>query len=119
LYVVDATSGRLAVADTDSLTVARVVDVPTGTGAAYAAIAPAGRWLYLGCGRRVHQVDVGTLGVAATWAVPDPVRGLAVSADGARLYVGYAGGVAWRDGRSGAVLGRRPVPGLVEVRSIG
>jgi hypothetical protein len=119
LYVADATSGRLAVADSGSLTVTRVVAVPTGTGAAYAAIAPGGHWLYLGGGRRIHQVDVRTFGVAATWTVPDPVRGLAASADGARLYVGYPGGVAWRDGRSGAILGRRAVPGLVEVRSIG
>jgi hypothetical protein len=44
------------------------------------------------------------------------VRGLALSADGARLLVGYPGAVGWCGVADGAPQGRVPVAGLTELR---
>jgi DNA-binding beta-propeller fold protein YncE len=118
LFVADRTSGRLAVASTEDLTVSRVVPIPTGTGTASSTVSPDGRALYLGGDSRVHLVDLATLAVGAVWDVRDAVRGLAVSRDGRRVLVGYPGGVAWRHAGSGAELGRLAVPGLTELRRV-
>ena len=114
----DRTSGRLAVASTEDLTVSRVVPIPTGTGAASSAVSPDGRTLYLGGDSRIHPVDLATLAVGAVWDVQGPVRGLAVSRNGERVLVGYPGGVGWRRAGSGEELGRLAVPGLTEVRRV-
>jgi hypothetical protein len=118
LFVADRTGGRLAVAGTDDLTVRTVVPVPTGTGTASSAVSPDGRVLYLGGDSRVHLVDLATLAVGATWDVGGDVRGLAVSRDGGRVYVGYPGGVGWRHAGTGEELGRLAVPGLTELRRV-
>jgi DNA-binding beta-propeller fold protein YncE len=52
----------------------------------------------------------------AGWDADGPVRGLAVSRDGSRLYVGQPGAVAWHDPATGARLARQAVPGLTELR---
>jgi DNA-binding beta-propeller fold protein YncE len=118
LFVADRTSGRLAVASTEDLTVSRVVPVPTGTGTASSAVSPDGRVLYLGGDSRVHVVDLATLTVEAAWDVRGEVRGLGVSRDGGRVFVGYPGGVGWRHAGSGEELGRLAVPGLTELRRV-
>ena len=64
------------------------------------------------------MVDLGVLNIVAMWSVGSPVRGLAVSADGTRLLVGYPGAVGWFDSGSGRPLGRMPVPGLTELRRV-
>jgi DNA-binding beta-propeller fold protein YncE len=118
LFVADRTSGRLAVASTEDLTVGRVVPIPTGTGTASSAVSRDGRVLYLGGDSRVHLVDLATLAVGATWDVGGDVRGLAVSRDGGRVFVGYPGGVGWRHAGTGEELGRLAVPGLTELRRV-
>jgi YVTN family beta-propeller protein len=115
LYVADLTSGRLAVADTESLSVQRVVPVPTGAGPACAAVSPDGRWLLLGGDSRVHVVDPVALTVA-TWIAGGHVQGLAVSRDSARVYVGHPGAVSWHEPATGVGLGMLPVAGLTELR---
>ncbi|GII21463.1 YncE family protein [Planosporangium mesophilum] len=116
LYVADLTSGRLTVADTELLTVQRVVPVPTGSGTACTAVSPDGGRLFLGADSRVYAVDLATPAVASTWQLGGEVRGLATSRDGARLYAGRPGAVSWHDPATGAELGRHPVAGLTGLR---
>ncbi len=118
LFVADRTSGRLAVASTEDLTVSTVGAIPTGTGSASSAVSPDGRTLFVGGDSRVHLIDLSTLAVAAAWDVRGTVRGLAVSRDGQRVLVGYPGGVGWRQAGSGQELGRLAVPGLTELRRV-
>jgi hypothetical protein len=116
LFVADLTSGRLAVADTEQLKVDRVVPIPTGTGTAFAVVAPGGGSLFLGAGSVVRAVRLPELRVAASWEVGGEVRGLALSGDGSRLFVGLPGAVAWRDPGTGAERGRLAVAGLTGLR---
>ncbi len=117
LYVVDAGSRRMAVANAHDLTVDQVVPVPVGEGEPLdMTVAPDDRSLYLGSGEEIYRLDLAALTVTAAWAAPAPVRGLAVSHDGARLYSGYPGGVAWRSAADGTPAGRRAVNGLTVLR---
>ena len=114
--VADLSSGHLAIADADTLTVRDDLDIPHGTGTAYAVARPASELLYLGSGTDIAVVDLGILHTVARWPAGGPVRGLAVSADGTRLLVGYPGAVGWLDSGSGKPLGRVALPGLTELR---
>jgi len=113
LLVADLSTGHLAVADTENLKVTGVVGIPRGTGTAYSTVD--GARLYLGVGPEVHVVDLMRLEPVARWAVQDEVRGLALSADGTRLLVGYRGGIGWRDAIQGTASGRVPIPGAIEL----
>jgi hypothetical protein len=72
--------------------------------------------LYLGIGADLQVVSLDLLNVVARWDARGEVRGLAPSADGARLLVGYLGAVGWYGVADGAAQGRVPVPGLTELR---
>jgi len=124
LAVADTAAGSVAYADvvtgtnpfdgTIPVRIAQVVTVPSGTGPAGLAFA-AGR-LLLGSGQTLTVLDPGGT-VAARWSVP-AVRGIAVSPDAARVYVGGAEEVLWLDASSGAVRGRAPVRGLTALRHV-
>jgi hypothetical protein len=116
LLVADLSTGHLAIADTDTLKILEVLNVPTGTGTAYSAVSADNQRLYLGIGTNVHVVNLDPLTVVAGWDAGGEVRGLALSADGARLLVGYPGAVGWFDAGAGGQRGRVPVPGLIELR---
>jgi DNA-binding beta-propeller fold protein YncE len=118
LLIADRTSGRLAVVNTSDLTVSKVVAIPTGTGSASSAVSPDGTRLYLGGDSRIHVVDLSTLTTGAPWKVGGAVRGLAVSKDGQRVFVGLPGALGWRQAVSGLELGRLAVPGLTELRRV-
>jgi hypothetical protein len=118
LVVADFSSGKMAAVDGESLTVQRVVALPTASGTAASATAPDGRRLYLGIGSRVYPVDPAALTVGSPWPVAEPVRGLAVSPDGSRLLIGYSGAVGWLDTATGKPLGRVPVDGLTHLRRV-
>ncbi|OLB74001.1 MAG: hypothetical protein AUI14_24700 [Actinobacteria bacterium 13_2_20CM_2_71_6] len=111
LLVADLTSGRLAVADPQTLTVRTVATIPTGTGTACSVAAPDSKRLYLGSGTQVRVVDLHSQ-TSRAWDAGGEVRGLAVSADSQRLYVGYPDAVGWCSPVDGTPLGRIPVPGL-------
>jgi DNA-binding beta-propeller fold protein YncE len=116
LLVADLSSGRLAIADTETLKILETLEVPNGTGTAYSAVSPDGQRLYLGIGADLQVVSLELLNVVARWDARGEVRGLAPSADGARLLVGYPGAVGWYGVADGAAQGRVPVPGLTELR---
>jgi hypothetical protein len=127
LAVADAASGSVAYADvvtgsnpfdgTIPVRIGQVVTVPAGAGTAGLAFAPDRQRLLLGAGRTVTVLDPdGT--VAARWPVPAAVRGIGVSRDAARVYVGGAEELLWLGAATGAVRGRAPVPGLTAVRHV-
>jgi hypothetical protein len=117
LVVADVSSGSLVHVDTTDLVVRRVTAVPAGSGSAGMAVGAAGG-IFLGAGRAVTVIDAaGT--VTGQWPVTADIRGLGVSRDGRRVYVGGADEVVWSDATTGDRLGRAPVAGLSVVRHIG
>jgi hypothetical protein len=114
LMVADVTSGRLAVADTESLTVSLVAALPPGGGAA--SIAAGIGTCFVAAGDSIHTVDAAAGKVTGTWRPGGEVRGLAVSPDGARLYVGRPDDIVWLDSQAGAQVGSVPVSGVRSVR---
>lgn len=115
LVVVDVTAGRLAEADTESLTLTGVTQAPTGSGTASLA-ATAGR-TFLGVGGQVHVL--GAAGpsaagpsTATAWPSAGEVRGLGLNRTLTCLAVADPDGVTWVDAGTGAPLGRVPVDGL-------
>jgi DNA-binding beta-propeller fold protein YncE len=120
LFVADLASGRLAVADTETLEVKRVVALEgtRGDAGAAAAVEPDGRRLYLGGGASVMALDSYALTLTARWPVGAAIRGLAPSVDGKRLYVGQEGRVIGLDTTDGHELGRLTVPGLTSLRHV-
>jgi hypothetical protein len=127
LAVADAATGSVAYADvataaapfdgTIPVTIGRLVTVPVAAGAASLAFAPDRQRLLLGSGRAVTVLDRDGA-VAARWSLPAAVRGLGVSHDAARVYVGGAGEVLWLDASTGVVRGRAPVAGLTALRHV-
>ncbi|HEX7745848.1 MAG TPA: hypothetical protein VF462_11370 [Micromonosporaceae bacterium] len=114
LMVVDATAGRLALADAAALTISRVVALPPVGGTA--SVAAGAGSCFVAAGEWIHVVDSAAGAVAGTWRAGGAVHGLGVSRDGARLYVGRPDGIAWLDSRAGAQLGSVPVAGILSLR---
>lgn len=113
LAVVDVTSGKLAYARTESLTIERVDPVPAATGPA--ALALAGTRAYVGTGTTVTVLD-GTSRTRLT--TPSPVRGLGLNSDASLLYLGGTDEIRWCDAVSGEPRNRTPVPGLGHLRHV-
>jgi hypothetical protein len=116
LAVADLSTGALAHADTAALRVTRVSRVPVRSGTAGIAATADGR-VFVGAGRTVTAVD-GRDALIRTWTVADDVRGIGVSPDGRRLYVGGADEVLWFDTGTGERLGAVPAGGLAGLRHI-
>jgi hypothetical protein len=117
LLVVDLTSGRLAEADTESLTVTGVTPVPTGPGPASHPATP-GRAL-LAVGGLVYAVGYGSADSTVVWKATGDVVGLGVDRAATRLAVADGGGVTWVALRSGTAAGRVPVDGLTGLLGVG
>ncbi len=117
LAVLDMASGSLAYAGATTLEIERIARVPAGPGAAALVLTP-DRRVFAAAGSTVQVLDRGSDAVTAAWPLPAPVRGLALSADAARLYAGGTDEVTWLDARSGAVQGRVAVKGLTSVRHV-
>jgi hypothetical protein len=110
VFVADITSGQLAAIDPDALAITTVTKIPAGTGAASAAASH--EHVFIGAGWMVHVVRRSDLAVIASWYFVGPIQGLAVNADGSRLYVGTVGELAWLDARTGTHQGSLSVPGM-------
>ena len=115
LLVADVTGGRLAEADTETLTVTTVGPVPTGSGAASLAATPARA--FLGVGGQVHSVDRASGASTEAWKVTGEVRGLGIDRAATRLAVADPAGVTWLDLDTGKAVGRVPVDGLTRLIS--
>lgn len=116
-YVVDTRSGTIARLDGEKLTVAALGQCaadPSG-GPAGAAVAPSGTVLYVGAGPAVRLIDTDTLKTTATWTLASPVRGLGLSQDGRRLWVGHDTGITALDAVSGQPVASVAAPGLTEL----
>jgi hypothetical protein len=117
IAVLDMASGSLAYAGASTLEIEKIVRVPAGPGAAGLVLTPDRRAL-AAAGSTVHVLDRGSDEVTGTWALPAPMRGLALTPDTARLYAGGSDEVVWLDAKSGAMQGRTAVKGLTSVRHV-
>jgi hypothetical protein len=111
LYVADLALGKLAVINTEELKVTKVVGIPKMTGTAFGA--GASDRVFIGAGNHVNLFDrQGEL--VTSWDLDQPLRGLAVAPDQARVYLGQEGGLSWRD-LAGDGSGLAVLPGLESV----
>ncbi|MFI9550393.1 YncE family protein [Nonomuraea endophytica] len=107
LFIYDATSGRIAQANTTDLTVKRTAFGAKHAGEAY-ALADNHR-LYLAAGTSVQVADPATLAPLGTWQLPGPARGLA--ALNGQLLAGAGDHLTVLDAK-GAQQTTIPIPGL-------
>ncbi|GAA3960570.1 hypothetical protein [Actinoplanes auranticolor] len=117
LAIAHAMAGVVLYADTAALAIEGTATVPKVAAAASLAFAPDEQRLLVGAGTTVTALKPGGT-VQAGWTVPAPVRGLGVSSDASRIYVGGADEVLWLDAATGGVRGRAPVSGLTELRHV-
>ena len=121
LFVADWTSSQVAVADTMQLQVMRAVELSGMgpiAGSAAAGVAPDGKRVYLAGGAAVIAVDSYSLAADERWTVGADTLGLAISADGARLYLGQPGHVLQLASADGKEQGRLRAPDLTGVRRV-
>ena len=120
-YVIDAAHGVIVSIDPDQLVVRSTATVDLGAdragadGAAFATFAPTGETLFIGTGAAVLGLRVSGMAVRSRWAVPAPVRGLTISADARRLWVGQPDGLLALDTGTGHPVARLPIPGLTQL----
>ncbi|BEL08148.1 hypothetical protein Q0Z83_063390 [Actinoplanes sichuanensis] len=117
LFVADLNSGKLAYASPSSLSIERVVDVPPVAGSTAALALTADDRILLGAGG-VTVLDRASGRSTGRWELPGPVRGLALSRDGRRVYAGGTGRVTWLDAAIGVRSGEVTVPGLTALRHV-
>ncbi|NMO50776.1 hypothetical protein HH310_06155 [Actinoplanes sp. TBRC 11911] len=119
IAVLDASSGSLAYASTTDLTLQSVTEVPfpVRSGPAGLALSPDGR-VMAAAGRSVTVLEKASPGVKARWTLPGGVQGMALSADGARLYAGAPNAVTWLDTATGTEAGTTRVNGLTALRHV-
>jgi hypothetical protein len=116
--VVDTTSGALAELDAVGLQIRRVAAIPP-TRQEGPASAVLNGLLFLGRGRTVRRLRPEGYAVLDELPMANPVRGLGLSVNRRRLWVGQEAGVVAFDADSGQRLATVPVPGLVSVESVG
>jgi len=87
LFVLNSTEGVVARVDTEDLRVVDTQGVRTGAGSAH--LVHDGRsTLYVGSGDQLSAIRTTDGERGRTWMLPEPIRGLQLTTDGARLYVG-------------------------------
>jgi len=117
-YVVDASSGTVARLDGEQLTIIGTGSFTPDVSASPAAAAIRNGFLYVGAGETIHLIDISSLAARASWRVPAPVRGVAISPDGKRLWVGQPDAAIALDAANGLVQTRLSVPGLTTLRHV-
>jgi hypothetical protein len=112
LYVVDSVRGLIAEMDTRTMRITRTQRLPLGgreRGRTSALVGPDGSALYVGMGgSAVSRIDLETLEVRNRWRLPAPVRGLAASEDGHRLFFALSDRIAMVDTETGRTLSTFP-----------
>jgi hypothetical protein len=121
LYVVDRSSGAVAMADAQQRIVVRSTNVGAGTRAdrgVAAQVGPDGT-LYVAGGSELLAVNGRTLAVERRWPIAGTVTGLGVSSDSTRLYLGQDARMAVLDVQTGDELGTVSTPGIQAVKHVG
>ena len=116
--VVDTTSGAVAELDGEELAVRAVAAIPP-TNQDGPTSAVLNGLLFLGRGMTVRGIRPEGYGVVFEWPMPSPVRGLGLSANRRRLWVGQEASVVAYDVASGQRLAAVKVPGLVDIETVG
>jgi len=119
-FVVDATSGTVARLDGEQLTVAQVGKFHAKSGGAgtAAAVSPDGATLFIGTGGNLIALRRSTLVTTSTLTLPSPIRGLGLSQDGSRVWVGQPDRVVALDASSGREVASVAAPGLVTISRV-
>jgi DNA-binding beta-propeller fold protein YncE len=99
-------------------TTAQVDFGPQGDGTAVAATAPDGT-LYVGWNGSIVAIDGQALTVGERWDVEGQVTGLALGADGTRLYVAFGDRIMALDPSTGDQLATIPTPGVQGISFVG
>jgi hypothetical protein len=122
LYVVDRSSGAVAMASTQERVVVRSANVGAGArvdrSVTAAQVSPHGT-LHVGGGSEVLALNGTTLVVERRWPIAGRVAGLGLSPDGKRLYLGQEGRVTVLDAETGDELGTVTAPGIQSVKHVG
>ena len=121
LYVADRSSGAVAAADTTQLVLGATTNVGpdprADAGLAAAQAGPDGT-LYLAGASEVLALEPRTLTVGRRLPVPGVARGLGVSADGRRLYLGQGDRVVALEATTGAELDSIAFPGAERIELV-
>lgn len=110
LYIVDSERGIVVEMNTNTLRIHRTAHMDlSGAGGerTSAVVSRDGERLFIGSamdGSAIYEVDVDSMEVVARWTMPATVSGLALSADGARLYAALEDRVAVLDSGTGEEL---------------
>jgi hypothetical protein len=114
-YVVDVSTGSVATLNGADLTVQGVSKpLPAGTGPA--STVASRETIYVAAADIVNVLDARSLTRRTQWTLASPVRGLALSPGGERLWVGQTDGVVALDASSGRPVASIPFPGLTTLR---
>jgi hypothetical protein len=119
LVVVDAPGGAAALIDPVNLSVdsvSRFAPLPEGDAAA--ALSADSSQLLIGAGREVVMLPVGGGQPIAQWTYDTPVRGLALSTDGKRLYVGQTDQILRQELTGNLVPTRTAAGGLLKLQHL-
>jgi hypothetical protein len=113
LFVVDWTNGVIADAEPAKQKVTRSASLDFGS-ADDETFAQATRTrLYVAGGSEIVVVDAGDLSEISRWTMDDEITGLAMSADGGRLYASMPGRVDVVDSATGDVVETAEAPGAL------
>jgi hypothetical protein len=121
LYAIDTDRNLLTELRTRGPRVATSTHVdfgPRGDGTAVAATAPDGT-LYVGWNHAIVAIDGSSLTVRQRWQVDGRVTGLALGADGKRLYVAFGDRIMALDPSTGDQVATIPTPGVQGISFVG
>ena len=122
VIVVDRTSGSMAAIDTASLEIRMNVpgtpDARPARGLTSAQVSPDGQTLYVAGGSELQAIDPKSLVVRQRWPAAAEMNGLAISADGQRLYLGLSGRVAVLEAATAREVASVAVPELRAVEAV-
>jgi hypothetical protein len=120
LYVADASTGMVAEADTETLSVTRTAEIAFWSqgGIAHAAAGRDGS-LYLAKGKGVLEVDTDAWMAGRSWELEGRISGLQTSNDGTRMFVGLREKIVVLDTETGARLDAVDPAGVEAIDQLG
>lgn len=119
LYVANAAAGAVAEIDTEELEVVRTSPINFDSEGVTHAAHDSGSTLYLARGRRVAAVNASTLTERRSWSMSEKIKGVQVTNDARRIYVGLRDRVAILDAVTGERVDSIDPPGLKKIDQLG